>query len=155
MRKLALLVLMALPLASGAALADNDVGCGLGTQLMEGQEGLMPHIAASCINGATMASVSLVLNMFGCDSTGTVTADAQLRKFGAAHIDQLARDVARGEGEALSAFAHLLGVPEARQGVFAAFAQSHFAELFPLADVDSNQMIDAFYQLLDEQRIQG
>lgn len=137
------------------ALADNDVGCGLGTQLMEGQEGLVPHMLASCTNGATFQSVSLTFNAFGCDSTGAVTADAELRKFAASHIDQLARDVARGEGEALAAFAHALQVPAQQHEAFGAFAQAHFVELFPHQSVDSNQMIDAFYRLLGEHAVQG
>jgi len=154
MRRLALLVLIAVPFVSGAALADNDVGCGIGTKVFDGRSGLVPHALASWTNGSTGNSVSLTFNSFGCDSTGTVTADAQLRKFGAAHIDQLAHDAARGEGEALAAFGHLLGVPESQVDVFAAFTQAHFEALFPSADVDSNQMIDAFYGLLREQ-IQG
>ncbi|MBW2241670.1 MAG: DUF3015 family protein [Deltaproteobacteria bacterium] len=148
MRRLALLVLIAVPLSSGVALADNDVGCGVGTTLMAGRSGLVSHVLASWTNGSTGNSVSLTFNSFGCDSTGEVTADAQLRKFAAANIDQLAHDVARGEGEALAAFAHLLGVQGSQAEVFGAFTQAHFETLFPSADVDSNQMIDAFYGLL-------
>ncbi|MCP5058697.1 MAG: DUF3015 domain-containing protein [bacterium] len=146
---------LGLGLLAAPALADNDVGCGLGTQFMEGKEGLVPHLMASCTNGMTLQSVSLTLNMFGCDATGTVTADAELRKFAASNIDQLARDVARGDGEALAAFAHLLQVPSAQQAAFGAFTQGHFVELFPNASVDSNEMIDAFYRLLDEHAAQG
>ena len=137
------------------ALADNDVGCGIGTRFMEGQSGLVAHVLASCTNAYTLQSVSLTFNMFGCDSKGKVTADAELRRFAAANIDQLARDVARGEGEALSAFAYLLGVPTAQQGAFGAFTQVHFVELFPNEGVTSNEMIDAFYHLIDEHRVEG
>jgi len=140
---------------SAPALADNDVGCGIGTQFMEGREGLAYHVLASCTNAYTLQSVSLTFNLFGCDSTGKVTADAQLRKFAAANLDQLARDVARGEGEALSAFAHLLQVPVEQQGAFGAFTQAHFVDLFPNESVDSNQMIDAFYRLLDVPHVEG
>lgn len=132
------------------ALADNDVGCGIGTNLMKGREGLLYHVLASCTNAYTFQSVSLTFNMFGCDSTGKVTADAELRKFAAANLDQLARDMARGEGETLGAFAHLLQVPAEQQGAFGAFAQDHFVDLFPNDGVTSNEMIDAFYRLLAE-----
>jgi hypothetical protein len=137
------------------AFADNDVGCGLGTNFMEGRDGLFSHILASCTNAYTFQSVSLTFNWFGCDSTGTVTVDAQLRKFAAASIDQLSRDAARGEGESLSALAHLLQVPAEQHGVFGLFARNHFLELFPHQDVSSNQMVDALYRLLDEHRVQG
>ena len=146
---------LGLGLMAAPALADNDVGCGIGTKFMEGKEGLGAHVLASCTNVYTLQSVSLTFNLFGCDSTGAVTADAGLRKFAASHIDQLARDVARGEGEALAAFAHLLRVPSAQHGTFGSFAQRHFVELFPHQSVDSNEMIDAFYRLLDEHAVQG
>ena len=137
------------------AQADNDVGCGLGTQFMEGKSGLVSHVLASCTNAYTLQSVSLTFNMFGCDGKGKVTADAELRKFAATNLDQLARDMARGEGETLSAFAHLLAVPAEQRGAFGAFSQAHFVDLFPSQSVDSNQMIDAFYRLLDANRVES
>jgi hypothetical protein len=140
---------------AGPAVADNDVGCGVGTRLMEGRSGLAYHVLASCTNAYTLQSVSLTFNLFGCDSNSKVTADAELRRFAAANIDQLARDAARGEGETISAFAHLLGVPAAQQGAFGVFAQAHFVELFPSDGVTSNQMIDALYDLLEQHRVEG
>jgi hypothetical protein len=137
------------------AHADNDVGCGIGTKFMEGKSGLISHVLASCTNAYTLQSVSLTFNLFGCDGSGKVTADAQLRKFAAANIDQLARDVARGEGETLAALAHLLGVPAEQQATFAGFTQAHFVDLFPTENVDSNQMVDAFYGLIGVTRIEG
>jgi hypothetical protein len=156
MRCSALALGVALGLVIGVpAFADNDVGCGIGTKLMEGREGLVPHLLASCTNGYTGQSVSITFNSFGCDSTGPVTVDAQLRKFAAANIDQLSRDAARGEGESLSALAYLLQVPAEQHEAFGLFAREHFVELFPHQDVSSNELIDALFRLLDEQRVQG
>jgi hypothetical protein len=142
--------LLGLGLGAAPALADNDVGCGIGTKFMAGKSGLVSHVLASCTNAYTLQSVSLTFNMFGCDGSGKVTADAELRKFAATNLDQLARDMARGEGETLAAFAHLLQVPAEQQGAFGAFTQAHFVDLFPSDGVTSNQMIDAFYRLLAE-----
>ena len=153
MRSIIAAAVLAVLLPASGVLADNDVGCGVGTNLMEGKEGLGAHLLASCTNGYTLQSVSLTFNLFGCDSTGTVTADAQLRKFAAANIDQLSRDAARGEGESLSALAHLLQVPAEQHGAFGLFARAHFVELFPHQDVSSNEMIDALYRLLVEQPV--
>lgn len=151
---LALGVLLALWLGT-PALADNDVGCGIGTRLFEGKTGLMPHLLASCTNGYTLQSVSLTFNSFGCDSTGAVTADAELRKFAAAHIDQISRDAARGEGESLSALAYLLQLPAEQHDAFGLFVRDHFVELFPNQHVSSSEVLDSLYRLLDEQRVQG
>ena len=74
--------------------------------------------------------------------------DVDACQFAAGNIDQLSRDFARGEGEALSAFAHLLDVPEGQRATFGSFVQANFVQLFPHADVDSNEMIDTFDRLL-------
>jgi len=139
---LALGVALGLAIGVPALAGDDEVGCGIGTNLMKGEEGLVPHLLASCTNGYTGQSVSITFNSFGCDSTGPVTADAQLRKFAAASIDQLSRDAARGEGESLSALAHLLQVPAEQHEAFGLFARGHFVELFPHQDVSSNELLD-------------
>ena len=152
---LGLVAVVARGFGAAPALADNDVGCGFGTQLMEGKTGLLNHVIASCINGYTGQSISLTFDMFGCDGKGAVTADAQLRKFAATNLDQLARDVARGEGEALTAFAHLLQVPATDRAAFGAFTQAHFVQLFPSEHVTSGEMLEAFIRLVDANSVQG
>ncbi len=155
-RMLGLGALVAVGFAAAPALAgDDEVGCGLGTNLMAGKTGLVNHVIASCINGYTGQSISLTFGLMGCDATGEVTADAELRKFASTNIDQLARDVARGEGETLDAFAHLLQVPASDRAAFGAFTQAHFAELFPSADVTSGEMLEAFFRLVDASRVQS
>ena len=146
---LGLLLGIAISLGMGApALADNDVGCGVGTMIMEGQEGLVPKLAASCTNGMTFQSISITFGLLNCNGRDTVTADAELRKFAAANIDRLARDVARGEGETLEVVAHLLQVDEPARPAFFAYTQAHFEVLFPSADTTSNEMLDSLYRLL-------
>ena len=146
---LGLLLGIAISLGMGApALADNDVGCGVGTMVMEGKEGLVPKLAASCTNGMTFQSISITFGLINCNGKDKVTADAELRKFAAANIDRLARDVARGEGESLEVVAHLLQVNEAARPAFFTYTQAQFEALFPDADTTSNEMIDSLYRLL-------
>ena len=146
---LGLLLGIAILFGMGApALADNDVGCGVGTMVMEGEKGLGPKLAASCTNGLTFQSISITFGLLNCNGRNTVTADAELRKFAAANIDRLARDVARGEGEALEVVAHLLQVSETAKPAFFAYTQAHFEALFPDESTTSNEMLDSLYGLL-------
>ena len=48
-KKLALAALLAA--GSSVAMADNDVGCGVGTQVWAGQKGVVPKILAATTNG--------------------------------------------------------------------------------------------------------
>src|SRR3972149_1824614 len=130
MKSLALALVLAMA-PVGVALADNDVGCGVGTQIFEGQKGLGPKLGASFTNGLTFQSISITFGGMGCNGRDTVTADAELRKFAAGSFDRLVRDMANGDGETLAAFSLLLGVDEADQARFFAFTQSHFGDLFP------------------------
>jgi len=147
MKKIALVLLLALAPA-GVALADNDIGCGVGTQMMKGQKGLAAKLLGSFTNGLTFQSISITFGVMGCNGRGTVTADAELRKFAAGNFDRLARDMANGEGETLAAFAMLLGVRAEDHAAFGAFAQSHFGELFPSELTTAEQMLGSLDALL-------
>jgi hypothetical protein len=126
-----------------AALADDDVGCGVGTTIMEGENGLIPHLLASFTNGVTFQSISLTLGVMGCDTNDTITADAQLRKFAAGNIDRLSRDMAVGGGESLDVLAGLLGVTTDDRPVFAQAVQANFATLFPSDDTTVGEMLNS------------
>lgn len=126
-----------------AALADDDIGCGVGTTIMEGENGLIPHLLGSFTNGLTFQSISLTLGVMGCDTNDTITADAQLRKFASGNIDRLSRDMALGGGESLDAFAALLGVAPEDRPTFGRTVQASFGELFPADTTTVGEMLDA------------
>lgn len=124
------------------ALADNDIGCGLGTQLWKGQSGLAPKVLGATTNG-TMGNQTfgITSGTLGCSSAGVITASARTPMFASANLDRLAREIALGEGEALSTLAHLIGVEAADTAAFFALAQSNFAEIFPHDDVTAGDML--------------
>ncbi|MBW2448032.1 MAG: DUF3015 family protein [Deltaproteobacteria bacterium] len=127
-----------------AALAgDDDVGCGVGTTIMEGESGLVPHLLASFTNGVTFQSISLTLGVMGCDANDTITADAGLRKFASGNIDRLSRDIAVGGGESLDVFANLLGVTAQDRPAFAQTVQANFGVLFPSGETTVGEMLNS------------
>ncbi len=126
-----------------AAQADDDIGCGVGTTIMEGENGLIPHLLGSFTNGITFQSISLTFGLMGCDANDTITADAQLRKFASGNIDRLSRDMAMGSGESLDAFATLLGVAPEHRAAFGRTVQAGFGELFPAETTTVGEMLHA------------
>ena len=137
-----------------AALAgDDDVGCGVGTTIMEGENGLIPHLLASFTNGVTFQSISLTLGVMGCDANDVITADAQLRKFASGNIDRLSRDMAMGGGESLDVLARLLGVASQDRATFGQVVQANFGVLFPSDTTTVGEMLNSLDTVMarDEQ----
>lgn len=138
-------LLIAAPLSM--AKADNDIGCGVGTAIFQGQAGPLQKIAASWTNGITFQSVSITFGLLNCGSLeDTITASAETRHFAASNLDDLARDAALGGGESLDALAALLRVED--RGAFGTFAQSHYETLFPTATVTSEEVLDHLDRLM-------
>ena len=51
MKRTTIAVAVALLCASAPAMADDDIGCGLGTQLWEGESGLVFKVIGATTNG--------------------------------------------------------------------------------------------------------
>lgn len=126
-----LLLAGALTLPAAGAFADPDIGCGLGTQIWTGSKGVGPKVLGATTNGSFgNQTLGISFGTLGCRQGGTVTADAKVRIFTSANLENLARDMAQGRGETLDAFATLLGIREDDKGAFFAFTQAHFADLY-------------------------
>ncbi len=150
MRSIIAAAVLAVILPAGAALADNDVGCGVGTEVWKGQTGLGPKLLASSTNGLTFQSVSVTFGLINCNGQDTVTADAELRRFAAVNLDRIAREMATGGGESVDALAFLMGVPAQGRVAFASLAQGHFSELFASDHARAADMLDALGRLMAE-----
>ncbi len=143
-------VAVGLGLATSAS-ADPDVGCGLGTQVWEGQSGSIVKALAATTNGSSgNQTFGVSSGTSGCNQGGTVTAQARAQMFASANLDQLARDMAHGEGESLLAFSQLLDVSAADRPAFFALTQTHFADLFGGEDVTAGSMLSRLNLLLAE-----
>jgi len=69
-------------------------------------------------------------------------SDAQkAKRFATANLDRLQGDMARGGGEHLAAFAHLLGIRETHQGEFYAFTKQNYPLLFSSEPTTSEEML--------------
>jgi len=149
MKKIVLLAVVLVAATAHFAAADDDIGCGLGTQLWEGEKGLVPKVLGATTN-VTFGNQTfgITTGTLGCSQEGVITADARLRMFAGANLDNLARDMAQGHGETLDAFARLMNVQEADKAHFFRFTKTHFGELFADDDATAGEMIASLNQLL-------
>lgn len=143
------LIVTALLGISASALAEAPGGpnCGWGNMLLEGNNGLGAHIVASLTNGSTgNASFGMTSGTNGCSTNGTLTYGG-ISLVGAV-MDELGEDVARGDGEALTAVAVAMGIAETDRPLFKALMHDNFTTLFPSQDVTAEQVTGSIVALM-------
>ncbi|HBC56568.1 MAG TPA: hypothetical protein DCZ03_05320 [Gammaproteobacteria bacterium] len=117
--------------------------------LFEGSSGLGPHLGASLVNGSTYNSlVGMTLGTNGCSVEGKLTYGGQNLLKSAAFMDDVAHDIAKGEGEALDALMVLIGVETVDRPLFRQVAKANFDKLFPSADVTAEEMLRTLGEVL-------
>ena len=136
-------------LASGPVRADGDTGCGLGSQVWEGQSSVPAKVLAVTTNGLFgNQTFGITSGTLGCEPGSVIKAERQIDVFAGANIDRLAREIAVGEGEALDALAHLYGVGDADRERFAARLHERFDAIFPTATVSAGDGLAAIDRAL-------
>ena len=123
------------------AVAPGGPGCGWGNMLFEGQSGLPSHLIASITNGTSgNATFGMTSGTNGCDTSGRLAYNGKPMLVLSSIMSELSEDVARGEGEALTTYAVVLGISVDDRDPFAAVTHAHFSEIFPSADVTAEQV---------------
>lgn len=144
-----LIAVAALALAPMAAHADNDAGCGLGTQLMTGKSGIFAHLVATYTNGLLgNQTFGITSGTLGCNGNSEVTADADLRKFASTNLDQLSVEMAVGEGEALTALAGLYGIEQQDRAAFYGMTKANYGSIVSSDHVTAGEVLASIQSLM-------
>ncbi|UZK03846.1 DUF3015 family protein [Venatoribacter cucullus] len=116
--------------ASTMAFANGPAGCGLGTAVVfpDANE-WYEHVLAATTNATSgNQTFGMTSGTLGCEGANGPLKLAQA--FMEDNMDQLAADVARGEGETLAALAEVIGVEAQDSAAFNRTMQSNFDNLF-------------------------
>ena len=148
MKKLiAIAALSLLPFTN--AMADPDIGCGLGTMVMAGQEGKVFKVLGATTNTTSgNQTFGITFGTLGCDGTDTVTSTAKVSLFIDGNMDNLARDMSKGEGETLSTLAEVWGLSAEDQVTFNQLAQANFSDVFTSENVTSQAVLENLNALM-------
>ncbi len=150
-------VALALGLTMGLAQMQtahaDSTGCGLGTTLWEGKSGLFPQLLAVTTN-QTLANqeFGITSGTLGCDSS-EVIASADVHQLAAANLDNLAKDVARGEGETLASLASAMKVESEDQSLMFATLKSNFTRIFPNNSVSADDVLVSIHGVMAEDEV--
>ena len=151
MKGISSLIILALVLVL-APVGSAQATCGIGSQIWEGDTSLGATVLASLTNFWTFKAISTTFNIAGCKEGDTLFGgfDAKVHHFAIANFDRLARDMARGSGEHLDAFATLMQVSHDDQPEFRSLAKENFALLFPHDRVTVGELLVTLDRLMAE-----
>ncbi len=131
---------------STITFAGTGAGCGVGAMIFKGQTGPGPHILAATTNGTFgNQTFGMTFGTLGCDTSKAVVSTAM---FLDTNMDNIARDMSRGEGENLETVAVLLGVELQDRETFRSVMRQNFAIIFPSAETTSDQALDAMLAVM-------
>ena len=132
-----LIAIATLSLATSSAFAAHGpAGCGLGSILFEGKEGTMFNVLAATFNGTSAnQTFGMSSGTLGCEDAATAKVSSV--SFVEGNTVALSNDIARGQGETLTAYLTMINKADADTTVLKANFSQIFAKGNTSADIDS------------------
>jgi hypothetical protein len=129
---------------TGISFADQkNTGCGLGSVLFEGHDGLFSQIFAVTTNGTFgNQTFGISSGTSNCDRPASFASNEKLNKYVADNMDNLAADMAKGNGEYLNTLAVLMEIPEAERANTYETLQNNFSKIFTSSSVTSVEILN-------------
>jgi hypothetical protein len=128
--------LCAFALAGEVRANQNNTGCGLGSILFKGQEGLVSQTLAGTTNGIYgNQTFGITTGTSNCQKATTFTSNERLDKFVRENMDNLAVDISKGSGEYLTTLAVLLDTPIEQRANLYRTLQLNFSQIYTSANV--------------------
>lgn len=148
-KTIALLAISGLAALPSTAAAKDGSGCGVGTIIFDGRSGVVPQVLAVTTNG-TLGNQTFGISSgtLGCDSDGTVDHAGDTMAFTSDNLDQLAADMAAGEGETLATVGDLIGVDSSQEARFNQVMQDNFSRIFDSRDTTAEEVLTSMKRVM-------
>lgn len=151
MKKTLLVALLLGASSSAFAVAPGGPDCGWGNMLFAGNSGLPMHFLASTTNGTSgNATFGMTTGTNGCSTAGTLTYGGQSLLAMTGVMDEVAHDMAVGQGDALTALAVSMGIQEQDRVHFDEVMHQHFATIFPNDSVTAGQAMEHIQAVMQQ-----
>lgn len=125
------------------AVAPGGPGCGWGNMLFEGKSGLPFHLLATIVNGTSgNATFGMTTGTNGCATSGGLTYSGKSLLAMNGVLEEVAQDMAVGQGEALTALSVSMGVTAEDRDHFNAVMHDNFASIFTSDEVTAGEVAD-------------
>ena len=133
---------------SFSAHPDNGPGCGLGKLAWKdypNQQSIGPQVFMATTNVIGIYPIGISSGTSGCTNDGTIFASEKVNVFAAVNFDNLAQEMAQGQGEHLTSLATLMGIPAEQHGVFFSMAQEKYTTLIQAGETSPKAVVKAIY----------
>lgn len=128
------------------SFANENTGCGLGSQILKNQDSVMMQVFAATTNGTSgNQTFGITSGTSGCAKPAKLVFNDKANRFVSENMDSLAMDISNGHGEALDTLATLLNVKN--RDIFASKLQSNFDKIYTSSNVTSAEVIDNIVSL--------
>ena len=128
-------------LAHAEAACGN--GCGWGNMLFVGQSGLPYHLLATFVNGTSgNQTFGMTTGTNGCDTSGKLGYNGKSMLSMTGVLEEVAQDMAVGQGEALTALSVSMGIPAQERAHFNTVMHDNFSAIFTSKDVTAGEVAD-------------
>ena len=146
---LVLVSFIAVPATLGFAASKDNTGCGIGYLIMKDQEGLLFEVLAVTTNGTfANQTFGITSGTLECAKPSSFASREKLNTYVAENMDNLANDIAKGQGEYLNTLAVLMEVPEGSRAEFYLRLQSNFSQIYSSTDVTSVDVLTNIESLM-------
>ena len=133
------------------ANAPGGPGCGWGNMIFEGQSGLPSHLLATIVDGTSgNATFGMTSGTNGCDTSVPLAYHGQSLLAQEGVLEEVAHDVAVGEGEALTALSVSMGVKAEDRADFNRTLHENFDRIFTDEEVTSDEVMSNIENVLKQ-----
>ncbi|MFP4030555.1 MAG: DUF3015 family protein [Desulfococcaceae bacterium] len=135
--------ILAMTAAPALAVPPSNCGCGIGTMVFEGQDGLASQVLAATTNGIFgNQTFGISTGTLGCDRPAAFVQNEEVNRFVSENMDNLAVDIATGQGESLDALSEMIRVPSEKRTNFNAALQANFETIYPTPQVTHDHVVE-------------
>lgn len=139
---------------TGIALGNppnNGPGCGLGKLAWADfpyKENIAPQVLMSSTNFTGIQPIAISSGTSGCTNDGKIWASEKVNVFTALNFDNLAQEMAQGQGEHLTSLATLMGVPEENHQAFFGMTQENYSTLVQAGETSPKAVVKALHDAM-------
>jgi hypothetical protein len=150
------MVLIFFMIGMGMAFAghpDTGPGCGLGKIAWENYpnpQHIGPQVLMATTNGTGFNTIAISSGTSGCTNDGVIVQNEKANVFVASNFDNLAQDMAQGQGEYLISLATLMGVPNNQRKEFCELAQAKYTTLIQNGETSPQALIMAIHSAISK-----